>query len=74
MKKGNRIKGGTQILVESEENQRNAELARQIQGEIERAQDQSMIQGDESGLEEEEEGEEGEGAEDSPKQEEETNG
>lgn len=75
VKKGNRKKGGTQKRVESEEeNQRDAELERQIQGEIERAQDQSMIQGDESRLEEEEEGEEGRETEDSSKQEEETNG
>lgn len=63
--KGSRKKSGAQKRVESEEeNQCNKELERQIRGGMERAQDQSMSQGDESELEEEEVREEGEGAED----------
>lgn len=73
VKKGNRKKGGTQKRIEEEEeeeNQRNADLGGQIQGEMERAQDQGMIQEDKSGFEEDEEGREGEGTEGSSKQEE----
>ena len=57
--KGNRKKGGSQRQVELEErNQCNEELEQQIREEMERAQDQNMLEGDGSvfGEEDEEEG------------------
>lgn len=53
--KGSRKKSGAQKITElDKENQCNQELEKQIRGEMERAQDQSMPEGDESVMEEEE--------------------
>ncbi len=56
-KKGNKKKGGTQSSQADleEENQQNAELEMQIQGEIEKAQGEDRVQGHGGGLDEEEE-------------------